>query len=125
MTTCQTCTTEFTPRRSTARYCSNRCRLTAHRARLDSVSDAPHGPSDGVYSAETLRNDRRTTPGPERALETLIPPTSRTLPKGIVQDGKYPSMYRLIRPDGGLSDMVNLTRAKDALLRSFIERTRG
>jgi hypothetical protein len=34
----------------------------------------------------------------------------------IVPDAKYPSMYRLRRPDGSLSDMVNLSRAKDALL---------
>ena len=38
----------------------------------------------------------------------------------IVPDAKYPGMYRIRRPDGSLSDMVNLTRACDAL-RSFDE----
>lgn len=33
----------------------------------------------------------------------------------IVPDAKYPGMYRLRIPDGSLSDIVNLTRAKDAL----------
>jgi hypothetical protein len=34
----------------------------------------------------------------------------------IVPDAEWPGMYRIIRrPDGSLSDMVNLARAKDAL----------
>jgi hypothetical protein len=32
-----------------------------------------------------------------------------------VPDERFPGMYRLKRTDGSLSDMVNLTRAKDAL----------
>ena len=33
----------------------------------------------------------------------------------IVPDAVWPGMYRLRFPDGRLSDMVNLTRARDAL----------
>jgi hypothetical protein len=33
----------------------------------------------------------------------------------IAADERFPGMYRLKRADGSLSDMVNLTRAKDAL----------
>lgn len=32
----------------------------------------------------------------------------------VVQDSKYPSMYRVLLPDGTLTDMVNFTRARDA-----------
>jgi hypothetical protein len=32
----------------------------------------------------------------------------------IVQDAKYPMMWRVRKPDGSLSDMLNRTRAKDA-----------
>jgi len=32
----------------------------------------------------------------------------------VVQDAKYPKMWRVRHPDGRLSDMVNLTRARDA-----------
>lgn len=33
----------------------------------------------------------------------------------VVPDGKWPGMWRLrLLPDGNLSDMVNLSRAKDA-----------
>ena len=31
----------------------------------------------------------------------------------IVPDKTYPGMWRVLRPDGSLSDMVNKTRAKD------------
>jgi len=34
----------------------------------------------------------------------------------IVQDTKYPAMWRVVRPDGTLSDMVNRTRAADATM---------
>jgi len=34
----------------------------------------------------------------------------------IVADPKWPWMYRIRRPDDSLTDMVSLTRAKDALL---------
>ena len=34
----------------------------------------------------------------------------------LVEDTKYPGMWRVRHPDGTLSDMFNLTRAK-ALLR--------
>lgn len=34
-----------------------------------------------------------------------------------VQDSKWPSMYRVRSPNGELSDMVNLTRAKEAAVR--------
>ena len=33
----------------------------------------------------------------------------------IVRDTAFPGMYRLKRTDSSLSDMVNLTRARDAL----------
>jgi hypothetical protein len=34
----------------------------------------------------------------------------------IERDSKYPQMWRVRLPDGTLTDMVNLTRAKDAAL---------
>jgi hypothetical protein len=40
----------------------------------------------------------------------------KALSKPIVPDAQWPGMYRLSLPQGSLSDMVNLTRAKDALL---------
>lgn len=34
----------------------------------------------------------------------------------LLQDKQYPGMWRVRRPDGSLSDMVNFDRAKDAAL---------
>jgi len=39
------------------------------------------------------------------------------MPHKIVPDSKYPNMYRIVLPDGRLSDMLNLSRAKDASAR--------
>ena len=41
---------------------------------------------------------------------------SRTILARIVADNVYPSMWRVKMPSGKLSDMVNLTRAKDAAM---------
>ena len=38
----------------------------------------------------------------------------------VVPDSTYPNMYRVRWPDGSVSDMVNLTRARDAVA-SFVE----
>jgi len=37
----------------------------------------------------------------------------------VVPDPDWPKMYRVRSPDGSLSDMVNLTRARDAA-RTFL-----
>lgn len=37
----------------------------------------------------------------------------------IVPDGEWPKMWRVKRPDGSLSDMVNRARAKDAAMAMF------
>jgi len=34
----------------------------------------------------------------------------------VIPDAKHPTMWRVRRPDGSLSDMVNRTRAKDAAM---------
>jgi hypothetical protein len=39
----------------------------------------------------------------------------KSLDPRIVADPRWPGMYRIRLPGGGLSDLVNLTRAKDAL----------
>src|SRR5215813_9491510 len=39
------------------------------------------------------------------------------MPHKIVPDSKYPNMYRIVLPDGRLSDMLNLSRAQDAAAR--------
>ena len=48
-------------------------------------------------------------------LRTPIPRAPKRLDSRIVPDSKWPGMYRVRLPAGGLSDMVNLMRAKNAL----------
>jgi hypothetical protein len=40
----------------------------------------------------------------------------------VMKDSKYPGMFRVRYPDGTLSDMVNISRAHDAL--NFYERNK-
>lgn len=35
----------------------------------------------------------------------------------IIKDSIYPEMYRVVWPDGEISDMINKTRANDAVIR--------
>jgi hypothetical protein len=44
---------------------------------------------------------------------------SRLSGYSVVQDKRYPTMWRTRSPNGTLSDMVNRTRAKDAALAMF------
>jgi hypothetical protein len=106
---CRQCGIEFAPRRSTATYCSPRCRAKSHR-RIPLTANTE--PQDAYANAEDTQSAQAAFSDNSRTLR---------LPKGIVPDAKYPGMYRLLLPGGGLSDVVNLTRAKDAL-RALAER---
>jgi hypothetical protein len=118
---CSACGVPLTARRSTARFCSPRCRKTAQRARdrgrpIEVVVTRPGVGKDAVFSV-TARVGMPE--GQNRQSVTLNRKPPKLDPR-IVPDPKWPGMYRIKRPDGSLSDMVNLTRARDAL-RSFDE----
>jgi len=109
-----------------SRYCSPRCRQSAWRTRRDIRNQIPR-------HQRRIRNTERKKPGAAATLHASVTRQKisqrfqcaatpkkkilgqRPLPPGIVPDEQYPGMYRLRLPDGSLSDMVNLTRAKDAL----------
>ena len=101
MTTCPHCQTEFTPKRSTARYCGPTCRVAGHRR--------PAEPARGAIFSVT--GHPTTQPHVSAPDVTLRRPN---LSAGIVPDANWAGMYRIRLPDGGLSDMFNLTWAKDA-----------
>ena len=125
-TQCAACRQAFTPKRTTARYCSARCRLVAHRC-----PDSAQEPNSGPYmrslafqapsehpiqatlsppSFETLKSQQ--PPAPKSALR--LHPGSRSTGIMVCSDETWPGMYRVHLPDGHVTDMVNLTRAKDA-----------
>jgi hypothetical protein len=94
------------------------CRLRAHRVRNANVRPVQRASQTGIEGAggrETLADGGMCHPIRETPPETPTKRESKPLPSGIVPDAKWPGMYRLRLPDGSLSVMVNLTRAKDAL----------
>ena len=97
---CEACRKPFTPRRGSARFCSDRCRVAAHRARAAVTGATPRGATNNAVKA------------PPRS---PVPAVTLRVPQGIVPDAVYRGMFRIRLPGGGLSDLVNLTRAKDAL----------
>jgi len=114
----------------TSKYCSSACRQAAYRTRRDirnniPVSARPRRPGKRKLrplSACVTNAPKGRTPlaSVTRAKipqqnQLAVTPQKKSLPREIVPDAKWPGMYRLRLPDGSLSDIVNLTRAKDAL----------
>src|SRR5262245_28906221 len=93
MQICQQCGASLDGYRSQARFCS-----PAHRA---------------AFQRSQIANKRHRV----RFLKGATGDKAEGAPgyESIVRDDRYPTMFRLKRTDGTLSDMVNLTRAKDAL----------
>src|SRR5262249_50358542 len=112
------CGVQFRSRRSTARFCKARCRKAAQRARDRGtpISVAPTRPTVAAVAVLSVTATIRTPEGLKPQSVTLTQP--RKPPKldpRIVADPKWPGMYRIKRRDGSFTDMVNLTRARDAL----------
>jgi hypothetical protein len=114
--TCSHCDSQLRPKRSTARFCGPRCRVAAQRTRdrgipIGTVATRPSAAADAILSVTTpvsLSEGQK----PQSVTLRRKPPN---LDPRIVPDPKWPGMYRIRRPDGLLTDMTSLTRAKDAL----------
>ena len=123
------------------RYCSATCRKLASKARRTRPETPVIGPItrartpvEAVEGTEPLSgvtnlpnpylNDVgwwvfRPEPLPEPIPLIQLRPWGRDLQMTfgrytVVPDPEFPAMYRIRRPDGSLTDMVNLTRARDA-----------
>jgi len=114
--TCPACGVHFRPQRSTARFCSSRCRKATQRARDRGMPNNVVAKRPGVGKHAVLSV---TTPvgmsGGQKPQSVTLRRKPLKLDPRIAPDAKWPSMFRLRLRDGGLSDMVNLARAKDAL----------
>lgn len=105
---CETCHHSFVMQRRSARFCSVACRVAAHRAR----SPVTHAASRGAAGRELKPAAGRS--GAPQSLGHAAGDTRVTLRAvGIVPDERWPGMWRIKFVDGRLSDMINLTRAKD------------
>ena len=112
-----------------ARYCSRACRQAAYVARRAIRVGVPHSERHKAFRHRVTDVGKRETDVAGATLHTSVThalqPTeisSEFRPKNttlsvvsIVPDAVWSGMYRLRFPDGRLGDMVNLTRAKDAL----------
>jgi hypothetical protein len=103
------------------RYCSTRCRVRAFRARAKARSASVTASVTAVASSRPSTIPHASVTCAMQAIETIaeIAPGKtvlgrQELPGGIVPDAKWPGMWRVQYPNGRLSDMVNLCRAKDA-----------
>jgi hypothetical protein len=109
-----------------SRYCSPKCRQSAWRTRRDIRNEIPRR-QRRIRNRERKKRGAATTlhasvtrPRISQRFQYAATPQKtvsgpRSMPPGIVPDEHYPGMYRLRLPDGSLSDIVNLTRAKHAL----------
>ena len=118
---CSACGLQFKPQRSTARFCSPRCRVAARRARDRGtpIGVAATRPSVTAGAVLSVTAPVGMSGGQKPQSVTLRRRPPRLDPR-IVPDEHWPGMFRIRRPDGSLSDMANLTRCRDAL-RSFDE----
>jgi hypothetical protein len=119
--TCHACGSQFRPQRSTARFCSPRCRKATQRARDRGmpINVAATRPGVGLDAVLSVTATIGMSEGQKPQSVTLKRKPAKLDPR-IVPDPKWPGMYRIRRPDGSLSEMANLTRCRDAL-RSFDE----
>jgi hypothetical protein len=86
---------------------------------MDDISESPAlaATSDGALNCSA---DRLNSPEDSAAYSYtqahLHYGTNRTLLARVVPDSIYPNMWRIEWPDGSLSDIVNVARAKDAAI---------
>jgi hypothetical protein len=114
--TCSACGSQFRPQRSTARFCSSRCRKATQRARDRGLplKVPPQARRDCASAFLSVTTPVGMSEGQIPQSVTLRRKPLKLDPR-IVPDGRWPGMFRLRLPDGSLSDILNLTRAKDAL----------
>jgi hypothetical protein len=117
ISSCEICHEPF-EHRYPARYCGDRCRKAAQRARADVTAAEPFGAGLRPSKSPSGPSIPNITPKPPEGIVSSTPVTPVTLSNpavGIVSDATYPNMWRVRFRDGQVSDMVNRIRAKDAL----------
>jgi hypothetical protein len=113
---CSTCGLQFRPQRSTARFCGPRCRVAAKRTRDRGtpITRAATRPSVAPDAAPSVTAPIRVSDSQTPQIVTLRRKSLKLDPR-IAPDAEWPAMFRIRLPDGSLSDLMNLSRAKDAL----------
>jgi hypothetical protein len=102
-------------------YCSRSCQQKAYRWRVQASRKAVSGTT--THATVTPPKNAQCFQGPARAKNAHARPPFATPDGEIIADSKWPKMYRVKWRDGRLSDVVNYTRAKDALMRATLARS--
>ena len=100
-------------------YCSDACRQKAYRRRAKAngaVTKDP--PATRVQAAVTQPQNTAENIEEFRPKTKRVRPLFRNHDGEVVADAKWPGMYWIRWRDGRLSDIVNFTRAVDALRRA-------
>ena len=133
--TCAACGRRVQRRMRGQRYCSARCReknrgrvrkaFLGHDTRapttpikkyssINGLEDVQTGASTGIPAPAALRGGRYDINDLTWDRITLCQRRGGRVMATIEPDSTWPSMWRVRMPDGHLTDLVNLTRAKDA-----------
>jgi hypothetical protein len=129
--TCAACRQSFVGRRVTAQFCSARCRKVAERNRSGSskptvtINRPPLALAMGTRSSKSAKQSPVRPSSSQQPAASSAASVTLNQPVGIVPDGRWPNMWRVKFGDGRLSEMVNLARARDALLGRIDSATRG
>jgi hypothetical protein len=117
--TCSHCGGEFKPLRRSARFCGPTCRVAAHRKTDCNANKRARTPPEQALASQngSEAQSARSEPKNTSAATKRLSVTQRHDALAIIPDARWPGMHRVRRPDGSLSDMVNFTRAKEALRR--------
>src|ERR1700730_5478479 len=107
---------------TTARYCCNAHRQESYRIRRAIRAELPPSQRNTKHAGSLLHATVTTR---EIRKQNQSAAGCKKTPPGIVPDARWPGMYRVRLPDGGLSDMMNLTRAKEARMRMLATAARA
>jgi hypothetical protein len=111
------------------RYCSDNCRKRASDSRHQPSTVEPKTAAEGRPATIVASTVRSVDIAPMISMGYEAQKSGRASLKmtfggyTVVPDQEWPGMYRIRKPDGRLTDMVNLTRARDAA-RCFAEQER-
>jgi len=117
------------------RYCSDTCRKLASKRRLGPHAQTARQEHQSSPETSETRPAEGLNEGPATGVLSTVTtdensvdilPTYNSKKSGraslkmtfgaytVVPDPDWPKMYRVRRPDGSLTEMINLTRARDA-----------
>src|SRR5262249_27694567 len=116
---CSHCGSKFKPLRRSARFCRPSCRVAAHRKSDCNANKPARTPPDHAQASQKGSEvlSGRSEPKNGSAATKRLSVTGQYDAFTIIRDAQWSGMHRIRRPDASLTGMINLTRAKEALLR--------